>query len=53
MKVNLSENKSMTGNPVKCGDGCATVRGDKFPSATDLKVGKAEARLITSSQDTG
>ena len=31
------ESESMTGNPVRIGDGCATVWGDKFPSATGLK----------------
>ena len=46
------------GNPVRIGDGCATVSGDKLPrreTATDAAcgIGKAGARFEARSQDTG
>ena len=34
----------MSGNPVRIGDGCATVTGYKLPQATARKSGKAGAR---------
>jgi hypothetical protein len=43
----------MSGNPVKIGDGCATVTGYKLPSPLIRRIGKAGARLEARSQDTG
>jgi hypothetical protein len=47
----------MTGNPVKIGDGCATVTDYEFPNATvgprGGSGGKAGTRLEVRSQDTG
>src|SRR5689334_13533978 len=49
----------MSGNPVKLGDGCATVTGYELPMPLIHFVGKAGARFTTSnvvnarSQDTG
>ena len=38
---------------MRFGDGCATVKGDKFPIGHWQHAGKAEARFGTLSQDTG
>jgi hypothetical protein len=35
----------MSGNPVKIGDGCATVTGYKLPIATGFISGKAGVRF--------
>ena len=45
----------MSGNPVRIGDGCATVMGYRLPQATIAQEanGKAGARLDAQSQDTG
>ena len=42
------------GNPVKIGDGCATVTGYKFPVPLIARaIGKAGRRFEARSQDTG
>src|SRR5690242_3919230 len=43
----------MFGNPVKTGDGYATVTNDKLSKATGKAAGKAGARLEVRSQETG
>ncbi len=43
----------MLGNPVKTGDGSATVSGDKPPYATCGNAGKAGVRFAARSQETG
>lgn len=43
----------MDGNPVRIGDGSATVSGNKPPTATGLTTGKAGARFEARSQETG
>lgn len=40
-----------SGNPVRIGDGCATVSGDKLPRPLESDSGKAGARFETPSQD--
>jgi len=39
------------GNPVRIGDGCATVRGYELSSCHWQESGKAKARFETPSQD--
>ena len=36
----------MSGNPVKIGDGCATVTGYKLPMPLVFQAGKAGARFM-------
>ena len=43
----------MSGNPVKFGDGCATVLGYKLPLATSAKAPGRRERGQAPSQDTG
>jgi len=43
----------MSGNPVKVGDGFATVTGYKLPRPLVLSTGKAGVRFEARSQDTG
>ena len=43
----------MYGNPVRIGDGSATVSGDRPPYATGPQAGKAGARFEARSQETG
>ena len=44
----------MSGNPVKIGDGCATVTGYKLPQPlVSRRTGKAGARIQAPSQDIG
>ena len=44
----------MSGNPVRIGDGCATVTGYKLPQPlVSGKTGKAGARFQARSQDIG
>ena len=47
--------RQTSGNPVKIGDGCATVTGYKLPQPLVLpcKAGKAGARFQAPSQDIG
>jgi hypothetical protein len=42
-----------SGNPVRIGDGCATVTGYKLPKPLVHQAGKAGARFQARSQDTG
>jgi len=42
-----------SGNPVRIGDGCATVTGYKLPRPLVHQTGKAGARFQARSQDTG
>jgi hypothetical protein len=53
VRVDRPEHFSASGNPVRIGDGCATVSGYKLLYATAPKRGKAGARLEAPSQDTG
>lgn len=48
----LPSNVISAGNPVKIGDGCATVTGYKLHKATAFS-GKAGARFDARSQDIG
>src|SRR5688572_30338998 len=43
----------MSGNPVRFGDGCATVSGYKLPLATDARASGRRERGQAPSQDTG
>jgi len=44
----------MSGNPVKIGDGCATVTGNKLPKPlVSSEARKAGVRLLARSQDIG
>ena len=48
------DHRQMSGNPVKIGDGCATVTGYKLPQPlVSQEAGKAGARFQARSQDIG
>src|ERR1041385_8231285 len=48
------QRSQMSGNPVRIGDGCATVTGYKLPWPLAVRsAGKAGARFKTRSQDIG
>jgi hypothetical protein len=48
------QHRQLSGNPVRIGDGCATVTGYKLPQPlVSVETGKAGARFQARSQDIG
>ena len=52
--LSIRDHRQMSGNPVRIGDGCATVTGYKLPKPlVSQEAGKAGVRFQARSQDIG